>query len=603
MRGLAELGALGAAGAIPVLAYGVLGALVFGRLGAGARSAEAIALSYVLGTGVASWLLLVARLSGLPVPPLWALALFAALGTAALRRPPRSASAGRDPGWVRAVDAAACALGALVFAAALGPETYWDGFEYHLPLARAWSEGPLRALPGMLDAEFRAGVDLLYLPAIAAGQPDAAAAVSAAFALALAALLRGELRRRATPGAAALAAAFTLVVPFTLQTAPSSYVDLGVGAYGFLALLFADRWSRRGGERWLHASALAVAFAANAKLHAAALLPACLAVACLGGRRPPGRTLLACAAWVVALGLPWLVKGGLHMGNPFFPLLGDLFGYGWTTAEHVELRRLRLAADWSGPSGPTGLPLYLASLVAGRNPHLGGLLGPLPFALAPLAVHRLRRPTAVLVATLAVLWALQVTFMPALRFASPLLPFAALAAGVGGARLARSGGAPRLVLAAVLCALALHHLAGAALQLGPRLGAIAWPRAYERARFPDQVALAEMVARGRGVVAIPKGAALWMPRPVYLLHWERNGEIFFDRVRGRLTPAPQVLERLKARGVGSLVLDVPASLPAGGRVGHPRVDAWIGRGLAARRDDVPPRPARPGRVWVLVDLR
>ena len=95
----------------------------------------------------------------------------------------------------------------------------------------------------------------------------------------------------------------------------------------------------------------------------------------------------------------------------------------------------------------------------------------------------------------------------------------------------------------MLAVLAVHHLAGAAFHLGPRLAAIAEPRAYERARFPDQVALAEMVEGGRGVVAIPKGAALWMPRPVYLLHWERNGELFFNRVRGRHTPALQVLDR------------------------------------------------------------
>ena len=44
------------------------------------------------------------------------------------------------------------------FAAALGPETFWDGFEYHLPMSAAWSEGadPRRS-PAWLDAELRAG--------------------------------------------------------------------------------------------------------------------------------------------------------------------------------------------------------------------------------------------------------------------------------------------------------------------------------------------------------------------------------------------------------------------------------------------------------------
>ena len=41
--------------------------------------------------------------------------------------------------------------------------------------------------------------------------------------------------------------------------------------YGFLALLHADRWNRRGERRDLWISALCIGFAANAKLHAAVL--------------------------------------------------------------------------------------------------------------------------------------------------------------------------------------------------------------------------------------------------------------------------------------------------------------------------------------------
>ncbi len=608
MRGAVEVGKLIAAGVIPVLAYLVVGLLVTRRLRPDAPGAEGLALAFVFGTGFSSLAVLVLRMLDVPIP-LWTLAAVFAAGAAWLLRSPRSRAPGFEahkptaPRWARAVDGASLVLGVLTVAAALGPETFWDGFEYHLPIIRAWSEGPIRALPGVLDAELRAGVDLLYVPAVASGHPDAAAAVSAGFALSLAALIRGEATRRATPGAGALAGFFALVVPFTLDNAASSYVDLGVGAYGFLALLFADRWNRSGDARGLGACALCLAFAANAKLHAAVLIPACLMIVTLGGRRPGWRLLLRCAAIVAALGLPWLVKAGITTGNPFFPFLGDWLGYGNTDPTHLSLRRFRLSTSYWEPRGPLSFLHYLASLTFGRNPHYSGLIGALPLALLPAALQRTSRPTAVLIATLAPLLLLQFHFMPALRFGSPLLPFVAVATAVGGARLACSGRAASRTLTAVLALLAVHHVATMGQRYLPRLPALTAPEAYQRAVFPDQMALGELVARGHGVVAIPKGAVLWMPRPVYVLNWERNGELFFDRVLGHRTPPAEARSLLVERGVGSLVLEVPSPLPTGGGIGHPTVDAWIAGGLAELRGEPEPLQARPDRVWVLVDLR
>ena len=102
-------------------------------------------------------------------------------------------------------------------------------------------------------------------------------------------------------------------------------------------------------------------------------------------------------------------------------------------------------------------------------------------------------------------------------------------------------------------------------------------------------------------MAIPKGAASWMDRPVYLLHWERNGEIFFEPVLGHWTPPDEALELLWRRGVRSLVVDVEPPL-SDARVGHETVDAWMAAGRARIRRDVAPLPARRGRVWILLDL-
>jgi hypothetical protein len=604
LRDAAALAHLFLAGALPVLACLGLGAWLLHALRWRPAGSEGLALAYVADTGVASLLLLALRAADVPIP-LAACAAVALAGAPALRAPRDPAQAqptSAAPRWRRAVDAAALALAAWTFLAALGPETFWDGFEYHLPIARAWSEGPIRLLPGWLDAETRAGVDLLYIPAQGAGEPDAAAAISAGFAAALAALVRAEASRRASPGAGSLAALLLLLAPLVVQSAPSSYVDLGAGAYGFLALCCADRWSRGADSRHLLASALFAGFAANARLHGAALAPALLALVWLGGRPPGARLLLRCAGLFALVTAPWLVKQALTTGNPLFPLFAAQLGSGPFDPEHVALRQLRLATDYPLPrDGLAGLAAYALSLTFGHNVHSGGLIGPLPLALGALALRQPSRPGAAQAGVLAALFLLQATFMPALRFALPLLPFLAVAAAQGGVRLARSGAAARWTLATVIAlvaALQARDLAGA---YGPRLLALREPQAYERARFPDQDALRELVAVGRGTVAIPMGAAAWMPRPVYLLHWERNGELFFEPVRGRFTPPHETRALLWRRGVRSLVIDVPPTQPRG-KVGHPTLDAWLAAGVVRERDGAPRPPARRGREWRLFDF-
>jgi hypothetical protein len=596
------------AGVVPNLAYLALGAWILRRLAPSARGAERLALAFVFGSGIASLAILAVRAVDLPVP-MPALAIVAASLPLALRGSAPRTSAGEGPGWRRAVDATSLAAALLLFLAALGPETWWDGFEYHLPMVTAWAEGPIRSLPAMIDAEFRAGVDLLYLPAVAAGAPDAAAAVTACFAAALAALVRAEATRRASPGAGAWAGLFALIVPFTVDAGPSTYTDLGVGAYGAVALLWADRWNRRGDPADLTTCALCLGFAVNAKLHAAILVPAVIALLLLGGRRPSPARLAPRAGLLALLVLPWFAKVALTTGNPLFPFFGGWLGFGPSSAALLAAKRGDVYHYVRVDRTPGGLLWYLGSLTFGHAYHIGGLLGPLPLALAPLALGGLARATRALVGTCLALFALQFLAMPALRFGAPLLPLLAIAAAVGGARLARSGAVARSVLAAALVTLAAVDLLagagglpgaprGALAALVPRVASLRDPQAYRRALFPDQVALAEVVAEGEPLVAIPRGAVAWMPRPVYNLHWSRNGELFFD---GRTAP-DAAWALLARRGVHSLVLDVEPSALGRGRTGHPLVDAWLRDGRARLRGDATPLPARRGRVWVLVDL-
>ncbi len=92
------------------------------------------------------------------------------------------------------------------------------------------------------------------------------------------------------------------------------------------------------------------------------------------------------------------------------------------------------------------------------------------------------------------------------------------------------------------------------------------------------------------------GAVSWMPKPVYNLLWERNGELFFREG----TPPDAARALLEERDVRSLVLDVQPPHPDDGRTGHPIVDAWIEQGQAAIAPEVAPLAARGDARWVLV---
>ena len=597
LRGARELLSLASAAVVPNLAWLAVGLWLLRGLRLGAPSPERLALGYALGSGLASLAILALRACDVPLPML-PLAALAASGTLAWRggqsaAPPST----RRPGLARFLDWMALAAGALLFTSGLGPETSWDALEYHLPIVKAWSEGPLRALPATLDAELRLGVDMLFVPAVSAGHPDAAGTVGACFALAIAALIRGEATRRASATAGSCAGLLVLLTPLVLENAPTCFADLAVGTYGFIALLFADRWNREGESRSLVVATLAAAFAANAKLHAAVVLPATLLLVLLGGRRPPLRTLVGCGSLALLLALPWLVKTALTTGNPFFPALGEWFGYGPFARENVEMRAWRLTHDFPVERTLGGFVHYLYEVSFGRAAFLGGLIGPLPLALGPLAAGRVSRPTAALAGTVAALAVLQFLFAPALRFGISILPFLAIAAAVGGRRLTAFGWPGR---GAVLIACLLIGSLGAASMLrayAPRILALRAPRAYERAVFPSQERLRELEALGEPTVAISMGAVLWIPRPVYLLHWERNGEIFFTT-----QPPEYVLSVLRRRGVRSLVVSVRAPLPADGSTGHRTIDTWLRSGQARWDPATGTAPDGESRVWVLIHL-
>ncbi len=146
--------------------------------------------------------------------------------------------------------------------------------------------------------------------------------------------------------------------------------------------------------------------------------------------------------------------------------------------------------------------------------------------------------------------------------------------------------------------MAAHLSVTLGVRIVTRIPALAQPTAYERRVFPDQDNLRRIVSVSEPVVAIPMGAVSWMPKPVYNLLWERNGELFFLNNQS----PDRTFEILERRGVRTLVLDVPAPPPGDGSVGHAIVDHWLGDGRAELDTRIPRLAARADRVWIVVRL-
>ena len=387
----------------------------------------------------------------------------------------------------------------------------------------------------------------------------------------LAALIRAEARaapRREPPRSPPC---FALIVPFTLHTAR---VELRGSRRRRLRLRRAavgrPLESARRRARPAARGRVRSRFAANAKLHARRSRPRCWRWCCSADGRRRRARCSRCAALAAALVAPWLVKRRSPLGNPFFPFLGDWLGTGYASARSPGAAALPALAPTSPRAARSSASrTYLVSLHFGGNPHGAGLLGPLPLALLPCG-DRTPEPSDRAARRLRVRCCSDSSSCSCRRCASRA---AAAVPGDrrGGRRRAARRARARRTSRRCAAVLALLGVASTAVGARPRLPAprrrAARPATRTSARVSRiRIALAKLVARGRGVVAIPTGrrrvdAASGLPAP---LGAQRRA--LLRPVRGRRTPPDVALALLRRRGVRL----------AGGRRAH--AGCWPDRG-------------------------
>lgn len=452
---------------VAALSYVGIGRFVARKLRLDVRGAELFAYSVALGTGCCSlWLLglvttgawAATRSIGIPTMTWVLVPGILAIGAEWLARE-RTARRFEDVGSSGMSSCApTVALGILLCLASLGPETGFDSLAYHLPAAERIARQGVGPMVGCLDGEYRLGFDILWSPMIElpGGPIQGPALLHAMCAMALALAVHAEVRRRAGAAAAGITSFLLLASPCYAANAVIAYVDLAWGLYGFLAVACAGRSLREATGANLVAAGMLGGFALNGKQLGGAWIAATAFAMLVGsGWRPGlGRAMRSClVAGLVAA--PWFLRAWIDTGNPFFPMLLRQLGSGWADLGIVEATKRSIFEQTDLQRGPwMGFAGVLRVVFDPR----GGFAGPVwILAFAPAAIQRLgtRESRGVVAGGLAAFacWAWSI---PEVRFGFGAWAWAAVAAGVGGSRLASSGTVGnRFVVTATICLLGL----------------------------------------------------------------------------------------------------------------------------------------------------
>lgn len=305
---------------------------------------EEASLSMAMGLGALAHLLLVLGLFGLFY--WWAVLAAVALGLLVLRRNVLQQLARWAPA-VRAIrprmiGAAAIVLGvaAPVSILALYPPSSWDATEYYLAAAKLYArEHALQPTPYLRFEVYPQLSHMLFTLGLLFWDDVAAQLMPLLMLGVLAAALVAFGMRLGSRRAGWWASAILVGSPLVLWLGANAYADMGVTLFVSLAAYATWSWLVSDDECWLHAAAALCGFAASAKYTAAPFIAlAGAAVLSVSIARRCMRPALRFGVVALAVGAPWYLWNAYHTGNPFYPMLADVFGYGNLNA--ADLRRM-----------------------------------------------------------------------------------------------------------------------------------------------------------------------------------------------------------------------------------------------------------------------
>ena len=279
------------------------------------------------------------------------------------------------------------------------PPASRDELTHHLAIPRLYAEaGRIIEVPMAPYAYYPMLLDMLYTPWVYWGYDFVPKLIHGLFGYLTGLLLFAYLARRTNAVYGLLGFFLFISTPMIARLSHWGYIDLGITFYTTASLLALLRWrEQRELLVWLALSALSLGFALATKPNGlvAALVISLLFL--LVVVKPPRKRLASMARELVLFGacaalpfIPWLIKNWLQTGNPFYPLLGNLFAHhsGTSSAGYAGLgifnKRELLYGE--GVWQLIGLPLRIFFSGQDDNPQFfDGVLTPVLILFLPWA--------------------------------------------------------------------------------------------------------------------------------------------------------------------------------------------------------------------------
>ena len=353
--------------------------------------------------------------------------------------------------WHLIVLVPATIYGALYLVHTLAPETRTDAMGYHLGLVRRYyrSHGFV-PLTTNIYAQISQGAEMLYLYAYSIGRESAAKIVHFSFLVATSGAILCLGRRLSTGIAGVFAAVVFFTCPVVIPDATSAYNDCAL-AFALVSVFYILLlWWEHRDDQWLAVLGIVIGFAFAVKYTGVVAVAAAAVAACsillrtkspVSALRGLGLSGLAAAA----IGMPWLLKSAVIIGNPLAPFFNRWFPNPYFSVEWESAYTFAMRSYSEGPFD-RWQQLLAAPFDLALGERYAGSLGWI-ILLFPIALLALRKPYGKWLLAAAMVSALPWLSNAGARFLIPSLPFALLATGLALEVLPRK---PRLATVTAL---------------------------------------------------------------------------------------------------------------------------------------------------------
>jgi len=276
-----------------------------------------------------------------------------------------------------------------------------DELTHHLAIPKLYAKaGRIIEVPIAPYSYYPMLLDMLYTPWVYWGYDFVPKWIHALFGFLTGLLLYAYLGGRMNAVYGLVGFFFYISTPAVARLGHWGYIDLGITFYTTASLLCLLRWrEERQALRWLGIAALSLGFALATKPNGlvAGLLISLLFLMVIV--KPPRKSLIEMGYELVLFGglvllpfLPWILKNWFQTGNPFYPLLGNLFPSSTgPAAEGVSFAGLGIFEKRALLYGENlwqilGLPLRIFVSGQDDNPQLfDGVLTPILIVFLPWA--------------------------------------------------------------------------------------------------------------------------------------------------------------------------------------------------------------------------